>query len=151
MQASTLPRKRLPAAWAVLVVALALVFVLVSAVGLIAWNSYDDAMERSRARVASAAQVVATHVEWLTAASLLLMDETDHVIGDDVTTLLSGARTGTGAAPEAHAAGRELLAGGHGGPGGLLRRGAAVPRLTKAWASPWRRSRASGPGMSPPW
>ncbi len=92
MHESTLPRKRLPAAWAVLVVALALVFVLVSAVGFIAWNSYDDALERSRARVASAAQVVATHIEWLTAASLLLMDETDHVIGDDVNTLLRGAR-----------------------------------------------------------
>ncbi len=92
MQASTMPRKRLPAAWAVLAVALALVFVLVSAVGLIAWNSYGDALERSRARVASAAQVVATHVEWLTAASLLLMDETAHVVGEDVTTLLRGAR-----------------------------------------------------------
>ena len=92
MPSSTLPRKRLPAAWAVLVVGLALVFVLVSAVGLIAWNSYDDAQERSHARVASAAQVVATHVEWLTAASLLLMDETDHVIGNDVTALLAGAR-----------------------------------------------------------
>jgi two-component system, sensor histidine kinase PdtaS len=92
LQASTSPRKRLPAAWAVLVVGLALAFVLVSAVGFIAWNGYAEAMERSRARVASAAQVVATHVEWLTAASLLLMDETDHVIGDDVTTLLSGAR-----------------------------------------------------------
>jgi two-component sensor histidine kinase len=75
----------------VLVVGLALVFVLVSAVGFIAWNSYGEAMERSQARVASAAQVVATHVEWLMAASLLLMDETDHVIGDDVMTLLSGA------------------------------------------------------------
>ena len=92
MRAPSLPRKRLPATWAVLAVALALLFVLVSAVGLIAWNSYDDAVERSRASVASATQVVATHVEWLTAASLLLMDETDHVIGDDGTTLLSGAR-----------------------------------------------------------
>jgi two-component system, sensor histidine kinase PdtaS len=92
LQASTSPRKRLPAAWAVFVVGLALVFVLVSAVGFIAWNSYDEAIERSQARVASAAQVVATHVEWLMAASLLLMDETDHVIGDDVMTLLSGAR-----------------------------------------------------------
>jgi hypothetical protein len=92
MQPSTLPRKRLPAARAVLAVALALVFVLVSAVGLITWNSYDEALERSRARVDSAAQVVATHVEWLTAASLLLMDETNHVIGEDVTTLLGGAR-----------------------------------------------------------
>jgi len=65
----------------VLAVALALLFVLVSAVGFIAWNSYDDAVERSRVRVTSAAQVVSTHIEWLTAASLLLMDESDHVIG----------------------------------------------------------------------
>ena len=92
MPASTLPRKRLPAAWAVLAVALALVFVLVSAVGLIAWNSYADAVERARARVALATQVVSTHIEWLTAASLLLTDETDHVVGDDVNTLLRGAR-----------------------------------------------------------
>ena len=48
MDATTLPRKRLPAAWAVLAVALALLFVFVSAVGLIAWNSYQDAVERSR-------------------------------------------------------------------------------------------------------
>ena len=86
-----LPRKRLPAAWAVLVVALALLFVLISAVGLIAWNSYDDALERARAKVSSAVQVVATHVEWLTAASLLLADETDHVVGTDIATLRSGA------------------------------------------------------------
>lgn len=92
MQASTLARKRLPAVWAVLAVAVALVVVLVSAIGLITWNSYGDAVDRSRARVASAAQVVSTHVEWLTAASLLLMDETDHVIGDDLTTLLNGGR-----------------------------------------------------------
>ena len=92
MQASNLPRKRLPAVWAVLAVALALVFVLVSAVGLIAWNSYGDAVDRSHARVASAAQVVSTHIEWLTAASLLLMDETDHVIGDDLTTLRDGGQ-----------------------------------------------------------
>ena len=91
MQASTVPRKRLPAAWAVLVVALALLFVLVSAVGLIAWNSYGDAVDRSRAEVTSAAQVVSTHIEWLTAASLLVVDEFDHVIGDDVTTLRHGA------------------------------------------------------------
>lgn len=87
MQASTLPRKRLPAAWAVLAAALALLFVLVAAVGLIAWNSYDDALERARVRVASAAQVVSTHVEWLTAASLLLMDESDHVIGGTIDSL----------------------------------------------------------------
>lgn len=91
MVASRLPRKRLPAAWAVLAVALALVFVLVSAVGLIAWKSYDDALERARARVASAAQVVATHVEWLTAASLLLIDETNHVIGGDIGAIRHGA------------------------------------------------------------
>jgi two-component sensor histidine kinase len=76
----------------VLAVALALVFVLVSAVGLIVWTSYGEAVERSRARVAAAAHVVATHVEWLTAASLLLMDETNHVIGEDVSTLLAGGR-----------------------------------------------------------
>lgn len=91
MQGSTLPRKRLPAAWAVLAVGLALVFVLVSAIGLITWNSYGDALERSRARVASAAQVVSTHVEWLTAASLLLMEESAHVVGADINTLLPGA------------------------------------------------------------
>jgi len=91
MQASTLPRKRLPAAWAVLAVALALLFVLVSAVGFIAWNSYADALERSHVRVASAAQAVSAHIEWLTAASLLLMDESDHVIGDTITSLRPGA------------------------------------------------------------
>lgn len=92
MPVSSLPRKRLPAAWAVLVVGLALVFVLVSAVGLIAWNSYEDAVERSHAKAALAAQVVATHIEWLTAASLLLTDESNHVVGENVNTLLSGAR-----------------------------------------------------------
>lgn len=91
MQASTLPRKRLPAAWAVLAVALALLFVLVSAVSLLAWNSYQDAVERSRAAVASATQVVATHIEWLTAASLLIMDETDHVVGSRINELLPNA------------------------------------------------------------
>jgi two-component sensor histidine kinase len=91
MRASTLHLKRLPAAWAVLVVALALLFVLVSAVGLIAWNSHDDARERALARVASAAQVVSTHVEWLTAASRLLLDETDRVVGAEIGTRLSGA------------------------------------------------------------
>ena len=91
MEPPKLPRKRLPAAWAVLMVALALVFVLVSAVVLIAWNSYGDALERSRARVAAAAQVVSTHVEWLTAASLLLMDETDHVVGPTIHSLKEGA------------------------------------------------------------
>ena len=91
MDATTVPRKRLPAAWAVLAVALALLFVLVSAVALLAWNSYQDAVERSRARVATATQVVSTHIEWLTAASLLLMDETDHVVGRDIATLLPAA------------------------------------------------------------
>lgn len=91
MLATTLPRKRLPAAWAVLAVALALLFVLVSAVALITWNSYQDAVERSRASVAQATQVVATHIEWLTAASLLLMDETDHVVGGAITELLPDA------------------------------------------------------------
>lgn len=92
MPASSLPRKRLPAAWAVLAVALALVFVLVSAVGFIAWNSYEDAIERSRAKAALAAQVVATHVAWLTTASMLLTDESDHVISADGTSLVSGGR-----------------------------------------------------------
>jgi two-component system, sensor histidine kinase PdtaS len=87
MLATTLPRKRLPAAWAVLAVALALLFVLVSAVALLAWNSYQDAVERSRANVAQATQVVATHIEWLTAASLLLMDETNHLVGDSITSM----------------------------------------------------------------
>ena len=91
MEASRLPRKRLPAAWAVLAVALALLFVLVSAVSLIAWNSYHDAVESSRARVASATQVVATHIEWLAAASRLIMDETDHVVGDRIDRLRPGA------------------------------------------------------------
>lgn len=91
MQASRLPRKRLPAAWAVLAVALALLFVLVSAVGLISWNSYQDAVERSRARVTSATQIVATHIEWLVAASRLIMDETDHVVGDRLDTMRPGA------------------------------------------------------------
>lgn len=91
MDATTLPRKRLPAAWAVLLVALALLFVLVSAVTLLAWNSYQDAVERSRASVSQASQVVATHIEWLTAASLLLMDATDHVVGDTITELMPGA------------------------------------------------------------
>jgi two-component sensor histidine kinase len=92
MSSSSLPRKRLPAAWAVLALALALVFVLVSAVGLIAWNSYADAVERSHAKATLAAQVVATHVEWLTTASLLLTDESDHVISADGTSLVSGGR-----------------------------------------------------------
>lgn len=91
MKETTLPRKRLPAAWAVLAVALALVFVLVSAIGLITWNSYDDTLERSQNRVASAAQVVSAHVEWLTAASLLLMEESAHVVGADINTLRPGA------------------------------------------------------------
>ncbi|PZF77186.1 hypothetical protein DK847_07600 [Aestuariivirga litoralis] len=92
MQAATLPRKRLPAAWAVLAVALALLFVLVSAVALLAWNSYQDAVERSRVRALTATQVVSTHVEWLTAASLLLMDEANHLVGDDIATVLPHAR-----------------------------------------------------------
>ncbi|WP_421693247.1 sensor histidine kinase [Aestuariivirga sp.] len=92
MKASTLPRKRLPAAWAVLAVALALLFVLVSAVVLIAWNSYGDAVDRSRAEVTSATQVVSTHVEWLTTASLLSIDELDHIVGDDVSMLRPGGR-----------------------------------------------------------
>lgn len=92
MQATSLPRKRLPAAWAVLAVALALLFILVSAVALLAWNSYQDAVERSRVRVLTATQVVSTHVEWLTAASLQLMDEANHVVGDDITTLRPQAR-----------------------------------------------------------
>jgi two-component sensor histidine kinase len=91
MDATTLPRKRLPAAWAVLLVALALLFVLVSAVALLTWNSYQDAVERSRASVTQATQVVATHIEWLTAASLLLMDEADHVVGGTITDLLPDA------------------------------------------------------------
>ena len=91
MDASTLPRKRLPAAWAVLAVALALLFVLVSAVAFITWNSYQDAVERSRARVLTATQVVATHIEWLTAASLLLMDEANHLVGEDVSTVKAHA------------------------------------------------------------
>jgi two-component sensor histidine kinase len=91
MQATTLPRKRLPAAWAVLAVALALLFVLVSAVALLTWNSYQDAVDRSRANVTAATQVVATHIEWLTAASLLLMDATDHVVGDSITTMMPDA------------------------------------------------------------
>ncbi len=86
-----LPRKRLPAVWAVLAVAMALLFVLVSAVALLTWNSYQDAVERSRATAAQATQVVATHIEWLTAASLLLMDETDHVVGSTITDLLPDA------------------------------------------------------------
>jgi len=92
MKAATLPRKRLPAAWAVLAVALALLFVLVSAVALLAWNSYQDAVERSRVRALTATQVVSTHVEWLTAASLLLMDEANHLVGDDIATVLPHAR-----------------------------------------------------------
>jgi len=91
MPASTLPRKRLPAAWAVIAVALALLFVLVSAVALLTWNSYQDAVDRSRANAAQATQVVATHIEWLTAASLLLMDETDHVVGSTIADLMPDA------------------------------------------------------------
>ena len=88
-----LPRKRLPAAWAVLALALALLFVLVSAIALLTWNSYQDAVERSRARVLTAIQVVATHIEWLTAASLLLMDATDHVVGSTIDKLLPEAES----------------------------------------------------------
>lgn len=64
----------------------------------LSWNSYQDAVERSRAGVLTATQVVATHIEWLTAASLLLMDETDHVVGQTIGTFLPGARAGTGPA-----------------------------------------------------
>lgn len=92
MQATTLPRKRLPAAWAVLALALALLFILISAVALLAWNSYQDAVERSRASVSTATQVVATHIEWLTSASLLLMDEANHMVGDSIATLSPQAR-----------------------------------------------------------
>ena len=75
-----LPRKRLPAAWAVLAVALALLFVLISAVSLIAWNSYDDALERARAKVSSAVHLrfdiaASTLPEAIKARLLLLGDQ----------------------------------------------------------------------------
>ena len=83
-------------------------------------SSRGTAMRRrwsARAQGRLGSQVVATHVEWLTAASLLLMDETDHVIGDDVHDAAARRQGGAGAAPEAHAARRELLARGYGWPG----------------------------------
>ncbi len=73
--------KRLPAAWAVLAVALALLFVLFSAIGLLAWNSHADAIERARVRVVSSTLVVSTHIEWLVAAGLQTLDEADHLTG----------------------------------------------------------------------
>ena len=84
METTSLPRKRLPAAGAVLAVALALLFVLVAAIGLLTWNSYADAIERSRVRVSAAAQVVSTHVEWLTTAGLQILEEVDRVSGSDL-------------------------------------------------------------------
>ena len=87
MQAPTLPRKRLPAAWAVLAVALALLFVLVSAISLIAWNSYRDTVERARARSAAAAQIASTQIEWLIVAGRQLAEEADHVIGNGIGTI----------------------------------------------------------------
>jgi uncharacterized membrane protein YidH (DUF202 family) len=64
MRTTTLPRKQVSAAWAVLATSMALVGVLVTAIGLLAWNSYRDAIDRTRVRAASSAQVVATHIEW---------------------------------------------------------------------------------------
>jgi two-component sensor histidine kinase len=69
----------------VLVVSLALFFVLLSAIGLLTWNSYADAIQQSRVRVAAATQVVSTHVEWLTAAGLQILEEVDRVTGNDLT------------------------------------------------------------------
>lgn len=76
--------KRLPAAWAVLAVALALLFVLLAGVGLFVWNSHAQAVEYGRVRVAAATQVVSTHMEWLTKAALQTLDMADRLAGGDL-------------------------------------------------------------------
>lgn len=81
MKSRTLPQKQIPVAWAVMAIAVALVLVLVSAIGLSIWNSYRDALERTRLRVETSSQVVSTHVEWLIAASLRVLHDADKLAG----------------------------------------------------------------------
>lgn len=81
MPTTLLRRKQVPAAWAVLVISMALAGVLIIAIALLAWNSYRDAVDRTRVRASSSAQVVATHIEWLMAAGLQALEESDRAAG----------------------------------------------------------------------
>lgn len=83
MNSKTFVKKQIPVAWAVMAIAFALVLVLVSAIGLLIWNSYSDVLERTRVRVETSSQVVSTHVEWLIAASLRVLHDADKLAGSD--------------------------------------------------------------------
>lgn len=83
MPNATLPRKQVSAAFAVLSIAGTLLLVLFSAIGLLAWNSYADALERARVRATSSAHVVSIHIEWLVAAGLQILEEADRMTGPD--------------------------------------------------------------------
>src|SRR5688572_27862850 len=71
-------------------IAVALVLLLFTAIGLLAWNSYRDALSRSQLRVSSASQVVSTHIEWLLAASLEVLREADALAGGDLANVSPG-------------------------------------------------------------
>jgi two-component system, sensor histidine kinase PdtaS len=83
MPNATLPRKQVPAAFAVLTIAGVMVLILFSAITLLAWNSYTDAIERARVRAASSAHVVSAHMQWLMAAGLKTLEEVDRMAGPD--------------------------------------------------------------------
>ena len=110
-------------------------------------------MERSRAECRLAAQVVATHVEWLTAASLLLMDETDHVIGDDIDHAAAGRGRQELALHLRHMPpGVSFSLVDPGRPASSTPKAGRRPRLSESVGLTMAQTlAASGPGMSPPW
>ena len=87
MPDATPKRKQVSAAFAVLAIAGALVLVLLSAIVMLAWNSYADALAQARVRAASSAHVVSTHIEWLVAAGLQTLEEGDRLSGPDPTVI----------------------------------------------------------------
>jgi two-component system, sensor histidine kinase PdtaS len=87
LQAKFWRRKHVPAAWAVMSVAAALLVVLVAAIALLAYNAYSDALDRTRVRVTSSALVVSANVEWLVAASLQALEEADRLVGENPSAL----------------------------------------------------------------
>lgn len=81
MISKVLSRRPVSVAWIIGAVFVLLMLVLAAAAGISIWNSYNNALERARVRVTTAAQVVSTHVEWQIAASLRVLHDADRLLG----------------------------------------------------------------------
>lgn len=76
---------------AVLITSLLAVLLLV-VVGMLFWQSYNDTVEKTQARAASAAQIVSTHIQWLVGASRQTLHQMNLLAGADLANISPDAR-----------------------------------------------------------